>query len=71
MAMKVFPKRLKEARNNKGLTQKEMSLELNIPYDTYLSYEANGVRRREPNIETISKIADILGVSVDFLFGRE
>jgi len=70
ITMNVFAKRLKEERERKGLTQKEMAQELGIPFDTYRNYESPGKRHCEPNIETISKIADILQVSIDYLAGR-
>ena len=60
----VFPQRLKELRLKKGLTQTE----LGEKQSTFTNWE-NG--KREPNFETIIKIADLLEVSVDWLFGRE
>lgn len=53
--------RIKEARlnHNPKISQKEMARLLDIPVPTYSGYENN---HREPNKETIEKIADILGV---------
>lgn len=67
----VFSKRLKEARMNVGMTQRDMAAELKIPVDTYISYESNNSRGREPSMEMINKIADVLKVSIDNLFGRD
>lgn len=56
--------KIKTARKKKGVLQKDMARMLHIPASTYANYEAN---RREPTIDMICKIADILDVSVDFL----
>ena len=67
----MFAKRLKEERERLGITQKEMALRLSIPLDTYKNYESQGQRSREPDLRMVSKIADVLDVSVDHLIGRE
>ncbi len=64
----MFKKRLKIARNNKGFTQQFMADSLNIGLRTYQTYEGG---TREPSINTLIKLADILDVSMDFLFGRD
>lgn len=46
--------KLKELRENKGLVQTELSNLLNIKQGSYSNYELN---KREPDIETIIKIA--------------
>ena len=56
---------------NVGMTQRDMAAELKIPVDTYISYESNNSRGREPSMEMINKIADVLKVSIDNLFGRD
>ena len=64
----VFPQKLKELRLKKGLTQTELGEKVGVKQSTFTNWE-NG--KREPNFETIIKIADLLEVSVDWLFGRE
>lgn len=64
----VFPQRLKELRLKKGLTQTELGEKVGVKQSTFTNWE-NG--KREPNFETIIKIADLFEVSVDWLFGRE
>ena len=64
----VFPKRLKELRLKKGLTQTELGEKVGVKQNTFTNWE-NG--KREPNFENLIKIADLLEVSVDWLFGRE
>lgn len=66
--MKVFSERLKELRLKKGLTQTELGKKVGVKQNTFTNWE-NG--KREPNFETIIKIADLLEVSLDWLFGRE
>ena len=64
----VFPQRLKELRLKKGLTQTELGEKVGVKQSTFTNWE-NG--KREPNFETIIKLADLLEVSLDWLFGRE
>lgn len=59
--------RIKELRTEKGLSMRQTALELGIPYTTYISYEKED---REPNSETLIKLADYFGCSVDYLIGR-
>ena len=59
--------RLKDVRNKFKMQQKDVCLSLNIPQNTYSQYE-NG--KREPDSETLSRIADFFNVSVDYLLGR-
>lgn len=57
---------IKELRENKGLTQEEVSKKLNIARATYANYETG---KREPNFETLQKIAALFEVSADYLLG--
>lgn len=50
-----------------GKTQGDMAKALNIPLSTYQGYEALGTRHREPDLEMIERIADILKVTLDEL----
>ena len=59
--------RLKELRSQSNMQQKDVCASLNIPQNTYSQYE-NG--KREPDSETLSRIADFFGVSVDYILGR-
>lgn len=56
---------IKKLRIAKGITQKEMAKELNIPYSTYSNYENNN---RTPSVDTIATIADKLDVDINDLF---
>ena len=56
--------KLKEIRENKGLSQLQVANDLDIHPMTYNGYE-NG--KHEPNLKNLVKIASYFGVSVDFL----
>ena len=64
----VFPQRLKELRQKKGLTQQEIADLVHVNRVTYTNWEKG---KREPNFEIVIKLADLLEVSVDWLFGRK
>lgn len=61
-----FFKNLKKIRLEKGYSQKDFAEKLGVAKSTYCMYE-NGYR--EPNVDTIKKIADLLDVSADDLLG--
>lgn len=54
-------------REQRGLTQEELSTSLGISRAALSHYEKN---RREPDTETLSKVADLFHVSLDYLAGR-
>ncbi len=60
-------KKLKESRLECEYTQKEMAAFLNITQQTYSDYETG---RTNPDIDTLTKIADVLNVAIDYLLGR-
>jgi transcriptional regulator with XRE-family HTH domain len=62
-----FASRLKSLREEKKLSQEELSQLINISRSTLSMYEIN---RRQPDPETLQKIADFFDVSVDYLLGR-
>lgn len=61
-----FNENLNEARIKSGLSQKEVSENIGVAKSTYSLYESGN---REPNVNTIKKIADVLNVSADTLLG--
>lgn len=61
-----FNVNLKIAREKKGLSQKEVAKGIGVAKSTYSLYESGN---REPNVQTIKKIADILDISADELLG--
>ena len=63
----VLATRLKQCRKEKGFTQGQMAIYCDITEKTYQNYE---LMTREPKIAILVRIADVLGVSVDYLVGR-
>lgn len=60
-----FRENLKYYRKQAGYkTAKEFADSLDVPYNTYTAYEN---QKREPKIEMLIKIADLLNVSLDEL----
>ena len=66
--MKIFQQRLEELRKENNLTQKQMAEILHIKQPSYARYEDGTT---QPSLEKLVIIADTLGVSVDYLLGRE
>lgn len=56
--------KIKEARLSRNISQKKMAEKLGLSVSTYSNYENN---YREPKLETIEKICDILGITIDEL----
>lgn len=59
--------RLKELRNKKGMSQRELANFLQLSPSAIAMYETG---QREPDSETLKKIADFFNVSIDYLLGR-
>lgn len=60
--------RLKSLRRDNNLTMKELGIKLNLAESTISLYESG---RREPDYQTLKKLADFFNVSIDYLLGRE
>lgn len=54
-------------REKQGMTQEELSIKLDISRASLSHYEKN---RREPDYDTLLKIANYFKVSIDYLLGR-
>ncbi|HIY60383.1 MAG TPA: helix-turn-helix domain-containing protein [Candidatus Eisenbergiella pullistercoris] len=61
-----FGERLKQLIDENGITQRQLSRELNMAPTTLSGY-ANGYR--EPDFFTLTQFADYFQVSVDYLIG--
>ena len=61
-----FNENLKFARERKVISQKDLAEIIGVAKSTYSLYESGN---REPNVQTIKKIADALNVSADELLG--
>ena len=62
----VLGKRLKELREEKNLTQKELAEKLSMNPVTYLHYEK---LQREPPLAVLIQFALFFNVSTDYLLG--
>jgi len=65
----MYLKNLKSIRNKKGWSQEKLAREANISYHTVVKIEQSVIKN--PRIETVIKLADALGVSIDELIGRK
>ncbi|XZM33062.1 helix-turn-helix domain-containing protein [Clostridium perfringens] len=65
MNKKKLGKNIKSIRQQKSLSREDICKKVNISIHTLAKYEQG---QREPNIETLNKIADALEVPYDLLF---
>lgn len=63
----MFNERLKELREDRGLTQDQLASELNVSRSQISNYETG---KFEPDIETLIFLADFFNVSLDYLLCR-
>lgn len=63
----ILSERLRECRKSKGLTQMQVATYCDITEKAYQNYE---LMTREPRIGILVRIADLFGVSLDYLTGR-
>ena len=59
--------KLKELRNEKGISQLKLAMDLSMNQNTISRYETE---ERQADYETLIKIADYFNVSIDYLLGR-
>ncbi len=64
----MFGKRIVELRKKLGLTQAELAKAMGISRSALSLYE---IEKREPDIETLRKLASLFNVSVDYILGNE
>lgn len=65
--MTLLSERLINARKLKNISRTDIAKNLKIPYSTYAGYEQG---LRQPDIETLAKIASKLETSTDYLSGK-
>lgn len=66
--MSDFGSRLKKARKDKNVTQKELAGVLGVAQSAIANYENN---TRFPGLDTLREISDFLNTSLDYLLGVE
>lgn len=59
---------IQKLRELKGISQTELARQLGVVRSTICQYEKGN---RQPDTETLLKLADFFGVTVDYLLGRE
>ncbi|EJV93624.1 MULTISPECIES: helix-turn-helix domain-containing protein [Bacillus] len=65
--MKTFGNILRELRKEKKITQKDLAHMLKLSESTIGMYERN---ERQPDYDTLNRIANYFKVTTDFLLGR-
>lgn len=68
MYKETFGDKLKQARNDAGYSMQQIEDILGIKKNTLSRYETG---KREPDIETIGRLADFYEVSLDWLIGTK
>ena len=64
--MSDFATRLRELRKSNNVSQQKLSKYLNFGYTAIANYESG---RNQPSLDTVKKIAQYFGVTVDYLIG--
>lgn len=59
---------IKDIRVRRNLTQTDVANALGVSSVVYCRYETGA---RQPSVETLIQLADIFGVTVDYLLGRQ
>ena len=60
--------RIREGRKNLNMNQEEFGVKIGVSKPSISNYELG---HKNPCLETLIKIADLLNVSVDYLLGRD
>ena len=66
--MQTYQIRLRQLREDHDKTQTEIAEYLGINQTVYSRYETG---KRQPSIDIIIQLADLFGVTVDYLLGRQ
>ena len=65
----MLAKRVKELRNQKGWSQQKLAEKAGLAFNTITKIEQG--LAEHPNLKTLIKLADVLGVGLDELVGRK
>lgn len=69
MNIDIFRKRIEAYLKSTSMARSKLEREANLTNST-ISYILNG-NRKNPTIDTVIKIADVIGCPLDELFGRK
>lgn len=65
-----FKSRMETLLKSKGITQRELAARLGVSEVTVSRWMTDGANGRNPSVQTLQKIADILGTTPDYLLGK-
>ncbi len=65
-----FKIRMETLLKSKGMTQRELAAKLGVSEVTVSRWMTEGANGRNPSVQTLQKIADILGTTPDYLLGK-
>lgn len=65
----TFADRLKQARESKGLSQKDLAKAIGTTPQAVANYESPSGKRGRPTIESVAAFANVLSCSTDWLLG--
>lgn len=66
--MSTIGSRIHKLRKKSGLTQQQVANRLNVVRTSISNWESG---TRTPDAESLSKLADLFGVTTDYLLGKE
>ena len=66
-----FKNRMETLLKSKGMTQRELASKLGVSEVTVSRWMTDGTNGRNPSIQTLQKIAEILETTLDSLLGQE
>ncbi len=64
----TFGQKIKHLRTKANLTQKELAEKMNVTFQTISKWESD---INEPDIESIRRLSNIFGCSIEYLFSQE
>lgn len=64
----MLHEQIRRLRTARGITQVELAHRLGVSKQSVSNWESNNI---QPSIELLEKIADLFGVTTDYLLGRE
>lgn len=64
----TFGQKIKHLRTKANLTQKELAEKMNVTFQTISKWESD---TNEPDIESIRRLSNVLGCSIEYLFNQD